>query len=126
MNKSEGTLNILVRLPPDQPGQVLLAIFNSADDWMDMDKMYRSLYTAAPLAGVTVFEVKNLPFGIYACCALVDRNSNNRMDFNIAGYPLEDFAFSNQAIGNFGPPTFEAASFVHSADTASNLEIIVE
>ncbi len=33
------------------------------------------------------------------------------MDRNLIGMPVEPYAFSNDAVGNFGPPTFEQAKF---------------
>ncbi len=63
------------------------------------------------------------PAGIYACCLLVDRNGNFKMDLNLAGFPMEDFAFSNPGRANFGPPSFERASFVHSLETTVPLSL---
>ncbi len=56
------------------------------------------------------------PIGIF-----VDKNYNNKMDRNLFGVPKEQFGFSNNAKGKFGPPSFEDASFTVSSDM--NLEI---
>ena len=52
-----------------------------------------------------------LPKGTYAIGIFVDTNYNNKMDRNLFGIPKEQFGFSNNAKGNFGPPSFEDASF---------------
>jgi uncharacterized protein (DUF2141 family) len=46
----------------------------------------------------------------------VDENANGKMDSNVIGIPIEPYAFSNDASGNFGPPTFEQAKFVVTKD----------
>ena len=57
-----------------------------------------------------------LPDGTYAIGIFVDKNYNNKMDRNLFGVPKEQFGFSNNAKGNFGPPSFEDASFTVSND----------
>ena len=59
------------------------------------------------------FELLN---GTYAIGIFVDANYNNKMDRNLLGVPKEQFGFSNNAKGNFGPPSFEDASFTVSND----------
>ena len=57
-----------------------------------------------------------LPDGTYAIGIFVDKNYNNKMDRNLFGVPKEQFGFSNNAKGNFGPHSFEDASFTVSND----------
>ena len=58
----------------------------------------------------------DLPDGTYAIGIFVDKNYNNKMDRNLFGVPKEQFGFSNNAKGKFGPPSFEDASFTVSND----------
>ena len=60
------------------------------------------------LARVT-FE--GVPFGTYALKVFHDENDNGKLDTNFVGMPKEAFGFSNDAMGRFGPPDFDAASF---------------
>ena len=113
-------------MPPCQSGDVLLAIFDSPDGWMNMDRVFIKAAQPCPDHGAAIFEIPEMPAGTYACCVLIDTNSNQRMDFNIVGYPLEDYAFSNQAIGQFGPPSFESASFAHHEMGDTFLEIVID
>lgn len=126
MQSNAGILKIVVTIKPSPCGQVLLAIFNSVETWMNMEHIDYKMALPYPKEGIAIFEIDELPSGTYACCVLVDSNFNNQMDFNIAGYPLEDFAFSNQAKGNFGPPSFEAASFTHTREIGTVLEIAID
>jgi len=53
-----------------------------------------------------------LPLGkTYAIAAYHDANSNEKLDKNFLGMPLEGYGFSNDARGNFAPPAFEKAAF---------------
>ena len=57
-----------------------------------------------------------LPDGTYALGIFVDANYNNEMDRNFFGVPKEQYGFSNDAKGSFGPPSFKEASFTVSGD----------
>ena len=64
-----------------------------------------------------------LPDGTYAIGIFVDKNYNNKMDRNFFGVPKEQFGFSNNAKGNFGPPSFEDASFTVSNDIKIEIDL---
>ena len=57
-----------------------------------------------------------LPNGTYAIGIFVDANYNNEMDRNFFGVPKEQYGFSNDAKGSFGPPSFKDASFTVTGD----------
>jgi uncharacterized protein (DUF2141 family) len=89
-------------------GKVLISLFDKADGWMK-----RGLKTSgvdAQKDGVT-YEFKDLPMGEYALSIHHDENGNGKFDTNLVGMPIEPYGFSNDAMGNFGPPTFEQAKF---------------
>jgi uncharacterized protein (DUF2141 family) len=58
---------------------------------------------------VVVFS--DLPHGDYALKLFHDENDNRKLDTNFVGMPKEKFGFSNDAMGRFGPPSFEQARF---------------
>lgn len=58
----------------------------------------------------------DLPNGTYAIGIFVDTNYNNEMDRNFFGVPKEQYGFSNDAKGSFGPPSFKDASFTVSGE----------
>ena len=60
--------------------------------------------------GVFKEEIE-VPSGTYAIGLYIDANENEKMDTNFLGIPKEQFGFSNDAKGSFGPPSFESASF---------------
>lgn len=56
-------------------------------------------------------EFQNMPFGEYAISIYYDENNNGELDTNWLGIPKEAYAFSNNAKGRFGPPSFDDAKF---------------
>lgn len=59
----------------------------------------------------TFQETIELPDGKYAIGLYIDSNKNEKLDSNFFGVPNEQYGFSNNALGRFGPPSFESASF---------------
>ena len=69
---------------------------------------------------VTVGEAEGtieLEAGTYSIGFFIDKNDNEKLDTNFLGVPREQFGFSNDAMGRFGPPSFEAASFTLDEET---------
>jgi len=87
-------------------GNVMVAVFNSADTFLKAPL----LATGAPaaIAGNAVV-LKDLPAGDYAFAVYHDANANGKLDKNILGIPTEDYAFSNNALGKMGPPSYDSA-----------------
>jgi uncharacterized protein (DUF2141 family) len=55
---------------------------------------------------------KSLPHDEYAIKVFHDENNNQNLDTGFLGIPLEDYGFSNNAKGAFGPPSYDAAKFI--------------
>lgn len=62
--------------------------------------------------GETVVTVNDVPSGSWAVLSFQDENDNGKLDRNVLGIPKERYAFSRDARGRFGPPSFEDAAFV--------------
>ena len=60
--------------------------------------------------GETVVTIKGVPPGTWAVLAYQDENSNGELDRNLIGIPSENYGFSHDARGRFGPPSFDAAA----------------
>jgi uncharacterized protein (DUF2141 family) len=52
-----------------------------------------------------------MPYGKYSIKAFHDENENSKLDTNFTGMPVELYGFSNNARGQFGPPSFERTAF---------------
>lgn len=89
-------------------GEIRIAVFNSEDS-----------YTKVPLYAVVLpvkgreieWKVPNLPFGEYAIAVYHDKNKNGKLDTNFLGIPKENYGFSNNARGRFGPASWQEAKF---------------
>lgn len=89
-------------------GEIRIAIFNSEEK-----------YTKEPLHAVVIpvdsttviWEQESLPFGEYAIAVYHDKNKNGKIDTNLLGIPKEDYGFSNDARGRFGPASWNDSKF---------------
>jgi uncharacterized protein (DUF2141 family) len=96
-------------------GSVMIRLANDEADFEADDEAFRSATVKVEdKRAVAVFE--DVPHGEYAIKVFHDENSNQKLDTNFVGYPQEGFGFSNDAMGRFGPPGFEAAKFYIGSD----------
>ena len=66
--------------------------------------------SAPAQANDTVVTVPNVPKGTWAVLAYQDENQNDKLDRNLIGIPSENYGFSRDARGRFGPPDYEEAA----------------
>lgn len=62
------------------------------------------------VAGETVVAFRDIPPGTWAVLAYQDENGNSQLDRNFLGIPTENYGFSRDAAGRFGPPGFDDAA----------------
>jgi len=60
--------------------------------------------------GENVIAVPGVPKGTWAVLACQDENANGELDRNLVGMPKENYGFSRDARGKFGPPGFDDAA----------------
>ena len=91
-------------------GQISIGLFNNPESFPKKDEGRVGVYIE--IKDSTVEHVfTDLENGTYAIAVYHDENSNGEFDRSFFGWPTEDYVFSNYAEGNFGPPSFEDASF---------------
>jgi uncharacterized protein (DUF2141 family) len=66
-----------------------------------------------------IIKIDSLSSGIYRLSYFHDENSNDKLDTNWMGIPIEGYGFSNNAKSNFGSPSIEEREF----EIKENLEI---
>ena len=94
-------------------GKVMIALFNSEESYSETGEKFKS--NALEIEEKKCeWVIENLPFGEYAIKLYHDENGNNKMDKNMLGIPSEDYGFSNNASGSFGPADYEDAKFIFS------------
>ncbi len=111
-----GDLEVVVTSLESDKGFLVIALLNSEEQFGSGDDMFRSNDKVAIRDGTASMTFNDIPFGSYAIKTFHDENSNGKLDTNFVGFPKEGFGFSNNAMGKFGPPTFEQAKFDLAAE----------
>ena len=117
-------LTITVTGMKNANGKLNFALYNSSATFNDPNLAFREIFSDA-LANSQIFVVDSLPAGDYAFAVFHDENQNNEIDKNWMGVPTEGFAFSNNAMGSFGPPSFNQAkvSVPEKSDVAQTVTL---
>ncbi len=96
-------------------GTVKVALCNSAENY----KNHKSPFIGLNLPirnNQAEITLPDLPIGYYAVKAFHDENDNDDLDTNFLGIPIEDYGFSNNANGIFGPPSWNKAKVLMSEE----------
>lgn len=102
-------------------GRVMVALFDSATAYDGGRPVRTEMVEVRSLTATASFT--DLPAGDYAFKAFHDVNGDGEMNFNPFGMPVEPYAFSNNAVGNMGPASWERARFRVDGPTAQTVEI---
>lgn len=87
-------------------GMLMAALYSSQDGFLKTP----AKVAAVPAAkGSVTIVFSDLPPGDHSFAIYHDANSNRTMDKNAIGIPTEDYAFSNNAMGKMGPPSYADA-----------------
>jgi len=106
--QGQSTLEVTVLNVKDTTGTIRVGIFRNEDTFLK-EAFLGKVVQAAKGNITVVFE--GVPDGTYALSVIHDENRNGEIDSNLIGIPKEGFAFSNDAMGMFGPPSFEKSGF---------------
>lgn len=105
------TISIDITEIPSIKGVVRIALFNREEGFRDENYAFRK--ELFPVKGKqATWEFRDVPPGKYAVAVYHDEENNGKLDTNFFGIPTDAYGFSNNAMGMFGPPDFEDASFV--------------
>jgi uncharacterized protein (DUF2141 family) len=102
-------LEVIVKNIKSDKGVLMIGLFNSEKTFTK--EIWKGERPDAKIGEVKVV-FKNVPPGSYAISIFHDENSNGKLDANLMGIPKEGIGFSNDAMGTFGPPSFEKAKIV--------------
>ena len=98
-------------------GQILYSLYKQESGFPDdPDRAFRRGVITINAKQMHVV-ISDIPAGYYALSLIHDENKNNHLDKNKMGIPTEGFAFSNNAMGAFGPPKYQRARFQVKADS---------
>ena len=101
-------------------GTVMLALFDSEAAYDGSGGPVRMQRAEVSGSTVTV-RFAGLPAGDYALKAFHDLDGDGEMDRNPFGMPTEPYVFSNNAVGNMGPASWDRARFSADGPVAQTL-----
>lgn len=104
------TLTVVIENLESTDGHIMLRIMADEQEF-DGDVPAITSIKQRALIGDNSFTVSNLPAGEYGVQIVHDKNSNGKLDSNFVGMPTEPWAFSNNATGNMGPPSWNDVKF---------------
>ncbi len=111
---SQGNIEVKVTNLKSSGGFVRIGLFNN-------EKGFLKDAVEGKVVGVKGDEVtatfENLKPGDYAISVIHDENDNGELDTNFMGIPKEGFGFGNNAMGAFGPPSFDKAKVTVGTET---------
>ena len=108
---SEGVIQVEIDGLRNDKGEVLCALYSSADGFPTKSEKAQAHAKSPISGGHAVCKFLRIAAGTYAVSAFHDENSNGRLDRNFMGIPREGVGASNNAKGHFGPPKFDSAAF---------------
>lgn len=104
-------------------GQIMIAVFKGADNFLEDDKDIASKKALVEKKGAINISFPNLPFGAdYSIAVYHDVNGNEKLDTNLFGVPTEPYGFSNNARSKWGAPKYRIARF--SLNESTNKMVI--
>ena len=122
--KSFGKLEVIITGFGNNEGDCWFAIDNSKEVYEGEDTVWIGKILPIKNQEVIVM-IDSLEFGEYAVRVFHDENRNGKIDTNFLGIPDEDYGYSNDASGWFGPPSWENAKFIFNQPNMK-LEIEVD
>ena len=120
--QDKGSLHVTINNIKQAEGSIQLALYNSEESFMEDPLAIQTV--KADQSGTVLVTFSDLPFGRYALSIFHDINDNLELDTNFMGIPKEPFGFSNDAMGAFGPPSFDKASIsINGPDTETSIKL---
>jgi uncharacterized protein (DUF2141 family) len=102
--QAQAKLEVTVKNIKEPKGTIRVGLFTNENDFLKTAAVGK-VVKAIGREITVVFE--NLKPGDYAVSVIHDENENGELDSNMMGIPKEGFAFGNNAMGMFGPPSFD-------------------
>lgn len=117
------TITVTVQGIRNTNGSIGVALFDDNSDFPD-DEPFKADGISLRSTGDVEIVFEDVPAGDYAVAVIHDENENEDIDMNQYGMPIEGFAFSNDAMGEMGPPDFDQAAFTAEEDTDITVTLI--
>ena len=118
---AQADLEITIKNIREVKGSLRIGLFDNERDFPKKAVVGKVIAVTADSLTVVFTDLKPAS---YAVSVIHDENSNGKLDTNILGIPKEGFAFGNNAMGMFGPPSFKNAQVTISNTTAKQVIVL--
>lgn len=105
------TLTLNVTHVKNDQGLVRALLFKGGKGFPDDEAIAFKSASVKIKDGKTEIDFGPVPEGTYALSVFHDSQNTGKLRTNALGIPRDDYGFSNDAMGTFGPPSFENAAF---------------
>lgn len=112
---TQGDLTVFINGFDNEEGVVKIALNDTQEDYEAKDQAFRGGETKIDKE-TAILTFENIPHGEYAIKIYHDEDNDNELDTNFLGMPTEEYGFSNDARGSFGPASWEDAKFIFKSD----------
>ncbi len=109
-DRQVGELTVTISGFDNDDGNVKIALASSPEGYAFESEPVAHV-VGEVVAGKSLWEFSDLPFGTYAIKIYHDENGNDELDTNFLGIPKEGVGFSNNPSARFGEPGFDEAKF---------------
>ncbi len=106
---AEATLEVLIRGVNDARGQLIVTLYDAAENFLEQSLSKQFLPATAD--GDVLARFEGLVPGHYALTIVHDRNRNGELDRGLFGVPRERYAFSTGYRPRFRAPRFDEVQF---------------
>ncbi len=120
-----GTIVVNISGIENNKGVVQIGLYNSEESFPVYEKNFKGAFPKANKSGVS-YTFENVPAGTYAVAVWHDENEDKTMNKNLFGAPKENYGFSKNIYGSFGPPNFNDVSFKLNSGKKMTLKINLE
>jgi len=121
-----GTVVVKVSGIENNKGVIRIGLYNEKTDFPIYENaIFENSYQQANKTGIT-YTFENVPVGTYAIAVWHDENINEKIDKNFLGIPTENYGFSKNVFGTFGPPDFEEVSFLVISNKTNQFTIYLK
>ncbi|MDX1906508.1 MAG: DUF2141 domain-containing protein [Bacteroidia bacterium] len=106
-------------------GNIRVGVFLNNESFKQENPAQRIEIPKTNLVNGSIHASLDLPPGVYGLSLLDDENGNGKMDFNMVGWPLEGFGFSNYYHTGFTKPNFTQFQFKLAPDGPKQVEVSI-
>jgi len=111
VSQEKGEVLVYVYNIKNSKGNVKAALFKGVESYESKKATPLAKSRAFIQNGKALITFKDIPYGEYTIKVFHDENDDVKVNTNWIGIPTEGFGISNNAIGTFGPLSYEKAKF---------------